>query len=213
MALRVNGWGRSHHGLRVADRCAWRDDLRRNVRRPCARNWTRSAAGSGRVLRSRCAAITGTVAHLLTARDLSADHHALQHVAVLGAVNALRLRLRPRGPRGLRALTDACAQRRKLAIARWPGRRRLCAVSCALASGHRSYSRWRSVLVMDEKGLSVTLQIVGPMKRSTFQKEAPDPIEQSIQDLLHWSWSTRLQIARLGRSIHGEFESWGAALA
>jgi hypothetical protein len=62
---------------------------------------------------------------------------------------------------------------------------------------------------MDEKGLSVTLQVVGPMKRSTFQKEAPDPVHQAIQDLLHWSWSTRLQLARLGRSIQREFETWG----
>lgn len=53
------------------------------------------------------------------------------------------------------------------------------------------------------------LQIVGPMKRSTFQEEAPDPIEEAINDILHWSWSTRLQIRRFGQSRRDEFKAWG----
>lgn len=63
---------------------------------------------------------------------------------------------------------------------------------------------------MDEERVSVTLQVVGPMRRSTFQKEAPDQVEQAIQDLLHWSWSTRLQIGRLSRSIRNEFVAAGS---
>jgi len=56
----------------------------------------------------------------------------------------------------------------------------------------------------------VTLQVVGPMKRSTFQEEAPDPIDEAVNDLLHWSWSTRLQLRRFGQSLRAEFKAWGA---
>lgn len=55
----------------------------------------------------------------------------------------------------------------------------------------------------------VTIRIEGPMKRSTFQRESPDPVEQAMSDLLHWSWSTRLQIRRLARSLRAEFDAWG----
>jgi len=56
----------------------------------------------------------------------------------------------------------------------------------------------------------VTLQVVGPMKRSTFQEEHPDPVEEAINDILHWSWSTRLQMHRFGQSLRAEFKAWGA---
>lgn len=60
------------------------------------------------------------------------------------------------------------------------------------------------------KTVKVTLQVVGPMKRSTFQEERPDPVEESINDILHWSWSTRLQMRRFGQSLQAEFKAWGA---
>jgi hypothetical protein len=55
----------------------------------------------------------------------------------------------------------------------------------------------------------VTLQIVGPMRRSTFQEEAPDPVAEVINDILHWSWSTRLQLRRFRESLRAEFDAWG----
>lgn len=57
--------------------------------------------------------------------------------------------------------------------------------------------------------VKVTLKPVGPIKRSTFQEEAPDKVEEAINDILHWSWSTRLQLRRLGQSLQAEFGAWG----
>jgi hypothetical protein len=118
--------------------------------------------------------------------------------------------IRPRVPRGLRAWTTPPrsagswhlrdGRRAAVRTPRYPASQR-ADVDCCAAT--------RPALIMAEKKVSVTLQVAGPMKRSTFQKEAPDPVEQAIQDLLHWCWSTRLQIGRLSRSIHGEFEAWG----
>src|SRR5947209_6020503 len=54
---------------------------------------------------------------------------------------------------------------------------------------------------MSSRIAQVTFRIEGPMKRSTFQAESPDTVEQAINDLLHWSWSTRLQIRRLATSL------------
>jgi hypothetical protein len=36
---------------------------------------------------------------------------------------------------------------------------------------------------------TVTLQLVGPLKRSTFWRGTPDPILEGTNDVLHWSWS------------------------
>lgn len=55
---------------------------------------------------------------------------------------------------------------------------------------------------------TVTLKIMGPMKRSTFQQQSPDRTEEAINDLLHWSWSTRLQMWRLTQSLRAEFRAW-----
>lgn len=55
----------------------------------------------------------------------------------------------------------------------------------------------------------VTLQIVGPVKRTTFQREGVDPGVENLTDVLHWLWSTRLQINRLRASLRDEFGAWG----
>lgn len=55
---------------------------------------------------------------------------------------------------------------------------------------------------------TVTFQIVGPITRSTFREESPDPVEEAINDVLHWSWSTRLQMGRFGQSLGGELDAW-----
>lgn len=60
----------------------------------------------------------------------------------------------------------------------------------------------------DSKLVKVRLRFVGPLKRSTFQKKAPDSKEEIFKDLLHWSWSVRLQIERLSRDIPQELNPW-----
>jgi hypothetical protein len=55
-----------------------------------------------------------------------------------------------------------------------------------------------------------TFRFVGPIKRSTFQQECPDAVEEAINDILHWSWSARLQMLRLRQSLGAELKTWGA---
>lgn len=55
----------------------------------------------------------------------------------------------------------------------------------------------------------VTIRVVGPMKRSALDRESTDPIDRSFNDILHWSWSTRLQVDRLKRSLAEEIAAWG----
>jgi len=57
--------------------------------------------------------------------------------------------------------------------------------------------------------LRVTFRLAGPIKRSTFQRQPPDPIEEALGDVLHWSWSTRLQATRLKRDVSEELTAWG----
>lgn len=52
------------------------------------------------------------------------------------------------------------------------------------------------------------LKVVGAMKRSTLGRQSTDPIERATNDILHWSWSTRLQIDRLRSSLGAEFAAW-----
>jgi hypothetical protein len=52
--------------------------------------------------------------------------------------------------------------------------------------------------------ITVTFQLVGPLKRSTFQRETPDPILEGTNDVLHWSWSTRVQIDRFVKSLRAD---------
>jgi len=61
-----------------------------------------------------------------------------------------------------------------------------------------------TVASADPQLLQVTFRLVGPLKRSTFQREAPDPVEEALNDVLHWSWSTRLQISRLRLDVAAE---------
>ena len=61
---------------------------------------------------------------------------------------------------------------------------------------------------MAEQPVQVTLEIVGPMKRSTLAREQQDPIDRAVNDILHWSWSTRLQAQRLTASLGAEFAAW-----
>ena len=60
----------------------------------------------------------------------------------------------------------------------------------------------------------LTLRIVGPIERNTFQREASDPVLETIDDLFHWSSSTRLQIRRLARDLPKDFKafSWQPGL-
>lgn len=60
---------------------------------------------------------------------------------------------------------------------------------------------------MGSETFKATLKIVGPIKRSTFGAEAPDRVSQALNDILHWSWATRLQIQRLARSLRTEFRA------
>ena len=61
---------------------------------------------------------------------------------------------------------------------------------------------------MAEETVTVTFQVAGPMKRSTFEREKIDPVAEAINDILHWCWSTRLQIRRLRSSLQAEFSGW-----
>lgn len=63
---------------------------------------------------------------------------------------------------------------------------------------------------MSDHTVEVTFKIVGPMKRSTLGRESVEPVERATNDILHWSWSTRLQVERLRASLASEFETWNA---
>jgi hypothetical protein len=49
-------------------------------------------------------------------------------------------------------------------------------------------------------------KFTGPLKRSTLDRQCSEPREEAINDLLHWLWSTKLQISRLKRSLVTEFK-------
>jgi hypothetical protein len=54
-----------------------------------------------------------------------------------------------------------------------------------------------------------TFRLVGPIKRSTFQREAPDLIAEALNDVLYWSWSIRLQGERLRSDLSLEVSRGG----
>lgn len=56
--------------------------------------------------------------------------------------------------------------------------------------------------------IRLTLRMSGRVKRSTFDRETPDPIDEALDDVLHWSWSTRRQQERLTTSIRSELKAW-----
>jgi hypothetical protein len=58
--------------------------------------------------------------------------------------------------------------------------------------------------------MRVTIQIEGPLKRTTFQREVPDPAEELLGDLFHWSCTVQRQAARLARDVRGELGDWGS---
>lgn len=51
----------------------------------------------------------------------------------------------------------------------------------------------------------ITFEVVGPITRSTVGNEVPDPDEEALNDLLHWVWSWRLQVSRLGKSTEAQY--------
>lgn len=61
-----------------------------------------------------------------------------------------------------------------------------------------------------EQTFRATLRLVGPLKRSTFQKEQPDSAEELLSDILHWSWSLRMQADRLKQDGISELKKWGS---
>ncbi|HZF12017.1 MAG TPA: hypothetical protein VFE33_24795 [Thermoanaerobaculia bacterium] len=64
------------------------------------------------------------------------------------------------------------------------------------------------MLSEEEKTISVTFQIVGPITRSTLETERPlHPKEQSLEDLRTWIWGTREQLTRLLRGLNAEWTS------
>lgn len=74
-------------------------------------------------------------------------------------------------------------------------------------------SRWADTTDMKDRHhgrqtVAVTFKFVGPLKRTTFSQETPDPTEEAVGDLLHWSWSVRLQFRRLTKSLREEFKAW-----
>ncbi len=54
-------------------------------------------------------------------------------------------------------------------------------------------------------GSRVQMKMVGPLKRSTFERHQPDPEWESVTDVRHWSWCCRLQADRLRTSFLAEF--------
>lgn len=56
------------------------------------------------------------------------------------------------------------------------------------------------------KTIEVKFQIIGPIKRSTFDHKNADLESEAIEDLFHWLWSTRLQITRFRHSLVSEFD-------
>ena len=65
-------------------------------------------------------------------------------------------------------------------------------------SGEESSSRPTS-------GVTVTFTISSPLKRSTLERDHPDPEWERLTDAEWWSFCTRLQAMRLGRSLSSEF--------
>lgn len=54
-------------------------------------------------------------------------------------------------------------------------------------------------------GLTVTFKNVGPLKRSTLERDHPDPEWERLSDAEWWSFCTRLQAKRLIDSLRAEF--------
>jgi len=58
-----------------------------------------------------------------------------------------------------------------------------------------------------EKRYRLTLRGAGPLTRSTLGRPESDPNERVLEDMLHWVWSSQLQIRRLIESTNAEWNS------
>jgi len=56
-------------------------------------------------------------------------------------------------------------------------------------------------------------KIVGPLKRSTLEAGHPDPEWEALTDVVHWSFCSRLQAERLGKSFLAEVPWWSGLFA
>lgn len=56
-----------------------------------------------------------------------------------------------------------------------------------------------------------TFRLVGPMKRSTFQIEQPDPKEELLNDIWYWSWCLRMQAGRFRKDGLAEIKHWSSS--
>jgi len=127
-------WGRSRHGLRIADPRARRDD--RLLRYQA---WldaiTRSSVSSAAHPSALCCG-PGRVAHCC--HSSGRRHHALEDAAVLVVVDALRSASTAREPRGLRALTTTARSGERsscvMATGLWRRRARRCIADTRCAS-------------------------------------------------------------------------------
>jgi hypothetical protein len=61
-------------------------------------------------------------------------------------------------------------------------------------------------MTAEEKTFRVTFRVVGPITRSTLERNAPPPPDQeALQDLRTWLYGTRLQIQRVRRARNAEW--------
>lgn len=53
----------------------------------------------------------------------------------------------------------------------------------------------------DTEAVTANFRIIGRLKRSTFSREAPDPIDEALDGVLQWSRSIRMQSERLSKDM------------
>lgn len=58
-----------------------------------------------------------------------------------------------------------------------------------------------------------TFRFVGPFKRSTLERGPVDRVEETLTDVFHWSWATRMQVDRLRYDVRTELEAWSCKRA
>lgn len=57
----------------------------------------------------------------------------------------------------------------------------------------------------DEKTVTLTFQIVGPIRRAVVGDGDPEPRKDRLLDLLQWTWGCRVQLQRLKRSLYTDW--------
>jgi hypothetical protein len=60
----------------------------------------------------------------------------------------------------------------------------------------------------EKKRLRVTLQVVGPITRSTLDSSDVPADEQALNDARHWAWGTATQLARFRRNLKAELKAF-----